>query len=178
MTPPAATATTPTTLSRATPLRRPRERRGYPRPLQRQSDGEVYAGIARAWWQMHRAGEHHQHPMRTFVVRQGFAEEVWGRPDVDPHDVLAVCARLVTMEDFRIRETATITRRCEGLTEGLDPIHGFWLALTNTPELGIHFWHLVLVPVELRRIGPVDDPPSLEHGRFAQGRLRAVPARR
>ena len=65
-------------------------------------------------------------------------------------------------------------------TEALDPLRSWWLPLTNTPELGIHFWQLVLVPVELRCIGPVDDPPSLQRGRFPEhsvrGGLRTVPA--
>jgi hypothetical protein len=116
--------------------------------------------------------------MRTYLVRPGFADEVRRCSQVDPHDVFAVCARLVSMDDFRVRETATITKKCEGLTEGLDPLRGLWLPLTNTPELGVHFWQLVVVPVELRCIGPVDDPPSLEYGRFARRRLRTVPTRR
>ena len=175
MTPQTATATTAALRTAALPRTRGR---GHPRTFQHHSDADVYAGIARAWWITHRAGEHHESPMRTYLVRPGFADEMWRHSEVDPHDVLAVCARLVAMEDFRVREAATMTRKCEGLTEGLDPVRGLWLPLTDTPELGVHFWQLVVVPVELRCIGPVDDPPSLEYGRFARGRLRAVPARR
>lgn len=170
MTPPTATAPATSPLA----LRRTQPRRGHPRAFQHRSDAEVYAGISRAWFQMHRAGEHHEHLMRTFLVRPGFAEEVWGRPDVDPQDVIAACARLVALEDFRLREIATMTRKGEKLSETLDPTWGGWLALTNTPELGIHFWQLVLVPIELRCVGPVDDPPLLQHGRFARARLTAI----
>jgi hypothetical protein len=123
-------------------------------------------------------GEHHKHLMRTYLVHPGFATEVWGRSDVDPHDVLAVCARLIALEDFRVKATATMTQKGEKLSEGFDPRCGWWLPLTDSPELGIHFWQLVLVPVELRCIGPVDDPPSLQYGRFARTCLGAVPPRR
>lgn len=176
MTPPTATATT--TAPRSAARRPTRDRRRHPRAVQPHSDADVYAGIAHAWWSMHRAGEHHEHLMRTYLVNPGFAEEVWGRSDVDPHDVLAVCARLIVLEDYRARETATMTQKGGKLTEGLDPRGGWWQPLTNTPELGIHFCQLVLVPVELRCIGPVDDPPPLRYGRFARARLRALPPRR
>jgi hypothetical protein len=117
---------------------------------------------------MHCAGEHHEHLMRTYLVHPGFTEEVWGRHDVDPHDVLAVCASLVALEDYRIGEQASLTKKCDGLTEGLDPIRGWWLQLPNAPKLGVHFWQLVIVPVELRSIGPIDDPPPLQYGRFTE----------
>lgn len=161
----APTATAPVTSLRA--LRRTPPRRGHPRAFQHHSDGDVYAGIAHDWFQMYRAGERHEHLMRTFLVRPGFAEEVWGRPDVDPQDVLTTCARLVALEDFRLREVATMTREGEKLSETLDPSRGWWLALKRSPDLGIHFWQLVLVPIELRCIGPVDDPPLLQYQRFA-----------
>lgn len=175
MTPPPATATT--TRPRAGARRPTRARRRHPRAVQSHSDGDVYTGIAGAWWSMH-PGEHHEHRMRTYLVHPGFAEEVWGRSEVDPDDVLAVCARLIALADFRVKATATMTQKGKGLSEGLDPRCGWWLPLTNTPELGIHFWQLVLVPVELRCIGPVDDPPSLQYGRFAQAHLGALAARR
>jgi hypothetical protein len=175
MTPPTPTVTT--TAPRTADRRRTRNRRGHPRALRRQphSDADVYAGIARAWWTMHRPAGHHEHPMRTYLVCPGFAEEVWGHPDIDSNDVFAVCARLVALEDYRVRETATITRKDEGLSEALDPLRGWWLPLTNTPGLGVHFWQLVLVPVELRCIGPVDDPPSLQYGRFPERAVRGCP---
>ncbi len=132
----------------------------------RGTDGDVYAGIARAWWSMHQAGEHHDHLMRPFLVRPGFADDVWGESKVDPDDVMEVCAMLVVFEDFRVRECATPTQKCDGLTEGLDPTGGWWYPLTKAPQLGVHFWQLVLVPVELCCIGPVDDPSPLRQGRF------------
>ncbi len=156
---------TPATISvRATAPRRPRDGRNHPR-AQRRTDADVYAGIARAWWSMHRPVEHHEHPMRTYLVRPGFVEEVWGE-NVDPYDVLAACATIVSFEDFRVREQAIHTAIGTGLTEALDPHRGWWYPLAKTPELGIHFWQLVIVPVELRCIGPVDDPPPLQLGRF------------
>jgi len=163
MTPPTATATVPAT---SLVRRRARPRRGHPRPLQRQTDADVYAGIARAWWSLYSDSERHEHLMRTYLVRPGFAQEVWGRSDVDPQDVLAACARLVSMEDYRMREAAQMTRAGGKLRESLDPRHGWWAPLAGTPELGIHFWQLVLVPVDLRSIGPVDEPPLLQYGRF------------
>lgn len=174
--PPTATAT----VTHAAAARQTRELRSHLRPRQQHTDADVYAGIARAWCSMHRPGEHYEHPMRPFLVDPGFTEEVWGRRDVDPHDVLAVCGKLVALADYQVREQATMTQKCDGLTESLDPVRGFWLALPNTPGLGLHFWQLVVVPVELLCIGPVDDPPALRYGRFAEraarARLRAVPA--
>jgi hypothetical protein len=147
-----------------------RTRDDHPR-LQRRTDGEVYAGIADAWWLMHRQGEHREHLMRTHLVRPGFAKEVWGRYDVDPQDVLTVCALIVTLEDFRICKRATQTTTGTALTETFDPRCGWWHPLRHHPEMGIHFWQLVLV-VELRCIAPVGDPPPLQYGRFGERDLR------
>jgi hypothetical protein len=144
------------------------------------TDADVYAGIAHAWWSMHRVGEHHEHLIRTFMVNPGFAGEVWGRGDVDPDDVICACARIVALRDYEVERCATQTQAGKGLGESLDPVRSWWCPLESTPELGVHFWQLVLVPVELRCIGPADDPPPLLYGRFAEcaarARLRAVPA--
>lgn len=125
---------TPATITaRAQAPRRTREGRSHPH-VQQRTDADVYAGIVRAWWSMHRA--HHEHLMRTYLVRPGFADEVWDRDDVDPKDVLKVCARIITFEDFRLREYATQTATGTALTEALDPHRGWWHPLTNTPSLG------------------------------------------
>lgn len=149
------------------------------------TDADVYAEIARAWWLMCRQGEHPAHPMRMHLVAPGFAEEVWGRDDVDPHDVIAVCARIVSWEDYGLlQRQAMQTQLCKGLREALDPVSSWWHPLTNSPELGIHFWTHVLVPVELQCIGRVDDPPPLRYGRFAKrdaqgpARLSVIPTDR
>jgi hypothetical protein len=161
---------TPATITaRAQAPRRTREGRSHPH-VQQRTDADVYAGIVRAWWSMHRA--HHEHLMRTYLVRPGFADEVWDRDDVDPKDVLEVCARIITFEDFRLREHATQTATGTALAEVLDPHRSWWHPLTNTPELGIHFWQLVLVPIELRCIGPVGDPPPLQYGQFPERAVR------
>jgi hypothetical protein len=164
---------TPATITvRATPARRARDGRSHPRRVQQRTDADVYAGIAHAWWAMHQPGEHHEHPIRTYLTRPGFAEEVWGRDDVDPHEVLTVCARIVSFADIHVRDRATQTTTGAGLTQALDPLRGWWYPLTSTPELGIHFWQLVIVPVELRCIAPIDDPPPLQLGRLPKRALR------
>jgi hypothetical protein len=173
MTPQTATTAAP----RTAPRPRTRDRRGHTGIVQHHSDADIYAGVARAWWLM-------TAPESTTSTQCGPTSFVLASPrkcSAAPRSIPMTCLRYA-LDSSRWRtsesEIATTTSKCEGFTEGLDPIRGLWLPLTNTPELGVHFWQLVIVPVELRCIGPVDDPPSLEYGRFARGRLRAVPARR
>jgi hypothetical protein len=53
------------------------------------------------------------------------------------------------------------------LTEALDPRGSWWQPLAGNTELGVHYWRLALDIIELRGVGPVDEPPVLEYGRFA-----------
>lgn len=136
------------------------------------NEADVYAEIARAWCGMYPPGEHLEYPMQTHVIAPGFAREVWGREGIDPQEVIAVCARVVSVESWRLTE-ARHTVVCEILEEGLDPVGSWWHPLTSTPDVGLHFWRLAIGPIELRSIAPIDDLPRLECGRFtARNRRR------
>jgi hypothetical protein len=136
-------------------------RRGVPK----RTHAQVYAEIALTWAQMHPPSVHPENPMRTYVVAPSFAEQVWAHADTG-RQVFAACARIVSTERWRLTE-AKPTVRGERLTEALDPLCSWWLPLTSNNGLGVHYWQLALDIIELRSVGPVDEPPQLQYGRFA-----------
>lgn len=135
------------------------------------TEADVYSEIARAWCEMYPLREHPECPMRTHVVSPGFEREVWGRPEIDPQEVIAVCARVISVESWRLTEVQQ-TAVCSKLEEGLDPVTAWWHPLTSAPEVGLHFWRLAIGMIELRSVAPIDDSPMLESGRFAERNRR------
>jgi hypothetical protein len=119
---------------------------------------DVYAGIARAWFQMHPASRHLENPMQKYAVAPGFAQQVWGRTDVDPQEIIVACATIVSVEKWRLTKGQQ-TAGCGKLQEALDPTGAWWQPLHDTDELGVHYWILAVGIIELRSVGPVDDPP-------------------
>lgn len=139
-----------------------RARRGAPK----HNDADVYAEIARAWYRMRPSSDHTEYPMRKHVVTPNFARQVWGRAGIDPQAVIDVCARVVSEDDWRLNRQARQTAKCGRLEHTLDPVTGWWYPLNNTETVGLHFWRLVIGTIELRSVGPVDESPPLQSGRF------------
>lgn len=137
-------------------------RRGVPKHIHAQ----VYADIALAWARMHPPSAHPENPMRTYVVAPSFAEQVWEHVDAERQGIFAACARIVSTERWKLAE-AKPTARAGRITEALDPLCSWWLPLASNNGLGVHYWQLALDIIELRGVGPVDEPPPLQYGRFA-----------
>jgi hypothetical protein len=141
------------------------------RGVSTRTEADVYAEIARAWCQQHPPSEHLECPMQRHVVGPDFARAVWGRPDIDPQEVIAVCAKVVSVESWRLSEARQTAAGCP-MEEGLDPVSAWWHPLRCTAEVGLHFWRLAIGMIELRSVGPVDDPPRLQFGRFTERNRR------
>lgn len=106
--------------------------------------------------------------MKTYAVAPGFAQQVWGRTGVDPQEVIMTCARIISVEAWRLTEARRIAGASSEAREGLDPLASWWLPLASTDEVGVHYWKLGVGLIELRSVGPVEQPPKLEYGRFAE----------
>lgn len=132
---------------------------------------DVYAGIVEAWFHLYHPSRHLENPMKVYVVCPDFARDVWERTDVDPHDVFATCARIVSIENWRLTESQQ-TAGCDKLTEALDPLSAWWHPLGTTDGLGVHYWRLAVNIIELRSIGLVAMPPKLQCGRFTERQSR------
>jgi hypothetical protein len=139
--------------------------------FKRCTDADVYAVVALAWFHLHQPSEHLANPMKVYAVCPDFARDVWGRPDVDPHEVIAVCARIVSVEKWQLTEGQQ-TAGCARLTEALDPLNAWWQPLGGADGLGVHYWRLAVGIIELRSVGPVDQPPALQFGRFTERERR------
>ncbi len=118
------------------------------------TEADMYAEIARAWCQMDHSSERPEYPMQTHVVGPGFARAVWDQPDIDPQEVIAVCAKVVSVESWRLSEVRQTAAGCP-LEEALDPVSAWWHPLSSAPEIGLHFWRLATGMIELRSVGPV-----------------------
>ncbi len=82
-----------------------------------------------------------------------------------------MCAMVVSVESWRLLEVRQTAAGCP-LKEGLDPVSTWWHPLSSTAEVGLHFWRLGIGMIELRSVGPVDDPPQLQFGRFTERNRR------
>lgn len=132
------------------------------------TDADVYAEIARAWCEMYPPHKRLKFSMQRYVVHPGFGREVWGRPEIVPREVIALCARVISVEAWRMTEVR-LTGKSEKLTEGSDPLHAWWYPLVSGPEVGLHFWRLATGgAIELRSVATIDNAPKLECGRLAE----------
>jgi hypothetical protein len=130
------------------------------------SDADVYAGIVLAWWGMYRQGEHLEHPMSPYVIGPGFARTVWSRVATDRGRIFVACARIVSVEKWRLADARRLAVECL-FTEALDPASVWWLPIDESSGVGVHFWRLVNRTIELRSVGALHAPPELQFGRFA-----------
>jgi hypothetical protein len=142
------------------------------RRLLKRTDADVYAEIARAWYRMRPSSDHLEHPIKKYVVAPSFARQVWDQPGIDPHAVIDVCARVVSEDDWRLREQTRQTVVCSHLEDGLDPVNGWWHPLGSIGEVtvGLHFWRLAIGTIELRSVGPADEAPQLQAPPVAKNR--------
>jgi hypothetical protein len=139
------------------------------------SEADLYAAIVSAWYQTHPQGEHIKRPIRPYVFGPEFAKAVWVQPNVIRRHLVAVCARIVSLEAWQLPELL-VAKNAPGMgvvpKEILDPAVALWHPANTPAELGVHFWRLGAGMIELRDVGPFDRPPALEFGRFAEAERR------
>jgi hypothetical protein len=144
----------------------------------KRAHAQVYAGIAMAWAHMHTPSDQLENPICAYVVTPSLATQVWAQSDTTQREIFQTCATIVSSERWRLTENAypteagNSTEAREKITEARDPLSSWWLPLPNNNGLGVHYWRLVIDIIELRGVGPVDEPPEFEYGRLAARDLR------
>lgn len=130
----------------------------------------LYAAIAAAWYWLHHSSSHIHRPMQPFVLGPDFAASVAVAQTTHHRHIVTTCARIVSLYSWELPAMRTVTHPAstEALPqEGLDPTMSAWHPLDSTTDLGIHFWKLGSGLIDLRRVGPFDQAPPLQFGRFA-----------
>ena len=134
------------------------------------AEADLYAAIARLWFWSTPKGGHIQRPMQRFVLGPDFAASVARSPDSVYGHIVGACAQVVSLDNWELLGVK-VPKRAGGAGtlsgECFDPLTWAWYPLDGESGLGVHFWRLGGGVIEVRSIGPLNQAPALQFGRFA-----------